>query len=118
MLSELSDTEVVKLYSEAQGFILPQKEDAGIVQLEAMASGTPVIAYKAGGALDVIQDGENGVFFKEQTAESLCEGVRRCEKISWDSKKIRESVKQYDVKEFQRRFENIVKAKNRHAEQR
>ncbi|MBT4936683.1 glycosyltransferase [Candidatus Peregrinibacteria bacterium] len=118
LLSELSDTEVVKLYSEAQGFILPQKEDAGIVQLEAMASGTPVIAYKAGGALDVIQDGENGVFFKEQTAESLCEGVRRCEKISWDSKKIRESVKQYDVKEFQRRFENIVKAKNRHAEQR
>lgn len=108
LLKELSDKEVIKLYSEAQGFILPQKEDAGIVQLEAMASGTPVIAYKAGGALDVVQDGLNGVFFEAQSVENLCEAVKKSEKISWDSERIRESVKQYDVKEFQKRFLNII----------
>jgi len=111
VLGEISKEELQKLYSEAKAFLLPQKEDAGIVQLEALASGTPVIAYKAGGALDVIKEGENGIFFKEQTEESLAEAIKTFEEKTWNNEKIRASSLPYDTKKFQENFVKIIEEK-------
>jgi glycosyltransferase involved in cell wall biosynthesis len=107
-LSSQNDDELKQLYSEARAFLLPQKEDAGIVQLEAMASGTPVIAFKEGGALDVLQEDINGVFFKEQTPKSLIQAIGVFEKKNWNSDKIRLSIADYDIKKFQNNFMKII----------
>jgi len=53
------------------------KEDFGIVQVEALAAGAPVIAFGKGGALDIVQDGESGILFDEQTTESVVEAIKK-----------------------------------------
>ena len=101
---QLSNDEIQIRYSNAKAFLLPQKEDAGIVQLEAMASGTPVIAFASGGILDVIQEKVNGLFFYEQTPESLIDAIERFEKLSWDPKAIRDSIRKFDTIHFKDKY--------------
>lgn len=66
-------------YSRCQALIFPGEEDFGIVPLEAMASGRPVIAFGKGGALETVVDGKTGIFFHEQTEDALLEAVERFE---------------------------------------
>jgi len=70
-LGAVSDDQVPGLYAHARSFVFPGLEDFGITPLEATASGTPVVAYRAGGALDTVREGLNGVFFAEQTPAAL-----------------------------------------------
>ncbi len=69
-------------YQRCRAFIFPGIEDFGITPLEAMASGRPVIAYAAGGALETVVDRETGLFFENQTPEALAEAVGRFEALS------------------------------------
>jgi glycosyltransferase involved in cell wall biosynthesis len=64
---------------------MPGEEDFGIAPVEANACGRPVVAFAAGGALDVQVDGETGLLFREQTVDSLCAAVERLDQISWES---------------------------------
>lgn len=107
---KVSEEKKKELFAKAKAFILPQKEDAGIVQLEAMASGTPVIAYKSGGILDVLEDGKNGVFFKEQTVESLQRGIEEFEKNSekFSAKEIKKTAEKFSTENFQKNYVEIV----------
>ena len=73
----VADEKLRDLYARCQAFIFPQEEDFGITAIEAMASGRPVIAYQAGGALEIIKEGINGIFFKEQTVDSLVEALKK-----------------------------------------
>ena len=66
-------------YSRAKAFVFPGIEDFGITPLEAMASGTPVIAYGEGGLLETVVQGETGEFFFDQTADSLNEAIEKFE---------------------------------------
>lgn len=66
-------------FERCRAFLYPQIEDFGITALEAQAAGKPVIAYRAGGALESVIDGQTGAFFDEQTPESLIEAVSRFE---------------------------------------
>lgn len=70
-LGRVSDKVLVEEYAAATALIFPSLEDFGITPVEAIASGTPVIAYKAGGALDYVKPGVTGEFFGRQTADSL-----------------------------------------------
>lgn len=70
---------LVDHYARAKGFIFPGIEDFGITPLEAQASGTPVIAFGAGGALETVIEGKTGIFFKEQSASALVDAVERFE---------------------------------------
>lgn len=75
-----TDEKVTKLLGEARGFVCAAEEDFGIAIVEAQAAGCPVIAYGQGGALDTVQDGVTGLFFEEQTSESLIGAVERFER--------------------------------------
>jgi glycosyltransferase involved in cell wall biosynthesis len=63
-------------FERCRAFLYPQIEDFGITAVEAQAAGRPVIAYRAGGALESVVEGQTGAFFDEQTPESLIEAVR------------------------------------------
>jgi glycosyltransferase involved in cell wall biosynthesis len=69
--NRVSDEDLPAEVSASRGFIFPSFDDFGIVSVEALAAGTPLIAYKAGGALDYVEEGKTGVFFAEQTVDSL-----------------------------------------------
>ena len=65
------------LYAGARAFVFPQVEDFGLVGIEAIACGTPVIAIRAGGAAEIVEEGETGMFFEAQSPEALVLAVRR-----------------------------------------
>ena len=73
----VSDDKLKDYYAYCQAFIFPQEEDFGITAVEAMAAGRPVIAYRAGGALETIKEGVTGLFFEEQTPGHLIKTLKR-----------------------------------------
>ena len=83
-LGRVSDEEKWALLANCTALINTQKEDFGIVPLEAMAVGRPVIAYNFGGALETVIEGETGIFFEEQTAEALSKCIEKFEKMTFD----------------------------------
>lgn len=107
-LGRLPDPEVASYYARCKALLFPGDEDFGIVPLEANAAGRPVIAFKAGGALDTVIDGETGIFFSELTPESLSAAVLRAEKTEWDSIAIRKHAEDYAEPRFRERFMRLV----------
>ncbi len=107
-LGFVPDEALPGLYAEAKALLFPQFEDAGVVPLEAQACGTPVIAYKKGGALDTVQEGKTGLFFAEQTVESLTKTLQDFEKTIFDRKAIREHAKKFSSKNFRNKMSEIV----------
>lgn len=95
-----SDEEVLALYRNCRFLIFPGEEDYGIVPLEAMACGKPVIAFGRGGATETVADGLSGLFFAEQTADALCDAVRRAEKTVWNHAAIRRHAEKFGVSQF------------------
>jgi len=101
--------EVVKKYmQECKALLFPGEEDFGIVPVETQACGRPVIAFEKGGALDTVIDGKTGLFFKEQTVESLKDAIIRFENMQFDKDKIREHALNFDEAIFKRRIQDYV----------
>lgn len=75
-VGEVGEKELAGYYSKARTLIIPQEEDFGIVALEAQAYGVPVIAYEKGGVLDTVIPGKTGLFFKNQSPESIIKAVK------------------------------------------
>ena len=99
----VSDEEVAKYLSEAKALIFPGIEDFGIIPVEANAAGCPVLAYKEGGAIDSIKENETGLFFEEQTAESIIECMNKFEQLesSFTNRDVfTNHVKQFSKEEF------------------
>jgi glycosyltransferase involved in cell wall biosynthesis len=91
-------------YARCRALIFPGEEDFGIVPVEAMASGRPVVAFARGGATETVQDGLTGVFFTEQTTEAISSAVKRLASMKVDSEKIALHAKQFDKERFLRRM--------------
>jgi glycosyltransferase involved in cell wall biosynthesis len=72
----VGDAELPALYGHCRAFVFPGLEDFGITPLEATAAGRPVVAYRAGGALDTVREGLNGIFFTEQNPDCLAEALQ------------------------------------------
>jgi glycosyltransferase involved in cell wall biosynthesis len=104
----LPDEAVEKLYAECKGFIFPGEEDFGIAPLEANACGRPVVAYKAGGALDTVVDGVTGVYFDEITPESLAQSVKKAEAIVWDKQVLRDNALRFSEEAFKTSLLNLI----------
>lgn len=107
-LGRVSDIERNNLMAGAKGFVFPPEEDFGMVPIEAMAAGTPVIAYDGGGAPEYVVEGETGVLFDEQTGSSLVEAVRRFETLVFDRTVLHNKAKQFDVDIFRNKLAKFV----------
>jgi glycosyltransferase involved in cell wall biosynthesis len=107
-LGRVPDRALGELYSRCRAFIFPQKEDLGITPLEAMAAGRPVIAYRAGGALETVVEGETGIFFERQDAQSLVEIISAYEQNGFKPERLREYAEQFDEGVFKRKIDELV----------
>lgn len=108
LLGFLPDAEVSRLVGDARAVILPGEEDYGLVPLEAAASGTPTIAYAAGGALETVIAGETGEFFAEQTADALAAVLRGFDRPRYDAARLRAHAEAYAPERFRERFRGLV----------
>jgi glycosyltransferase involved in cell wall biosynthesis len=100
LLTGIDDQAIVSYFQKAKGFLWPQQEDAGVTVIEAMAAGTPVIAYKKDGALDSVVEGKTGVFFEKQTVNSLCNAITTFESTSFSSSSIMKHAEKFSTKHF------------------
>ncbi len=107
-LGHRPDREVAEHYARCRGLVFPGVEDFGITPLEANASGRPVIAYAAGGALDTVIDGQTGVLFREQTVAGLETAVARSEAIAWDPDVLRLHAERFNEAAFSARMSTVV----------
>ncbi len=101
-------------YQNARAFVFPQEEDFGLSAVEAMAAGRPVIGYRGGGSLEIIEENETGLFFDEQTAGALMEAVLEFEKMKFDSRKISRRAGQFDKEIFKGKIKNFVEKSYEH----
>lgn len=106
--SQKDQNHITQALNEAKGFIFPAREDFGITMVEALAGGTPVIAYNQGGACDIVKDGETGVFFNQQTTEAVAEAIARAEKINFNPALLHNRAKRFDRMLFVTKIKNYV----------
>lgn len=106
-LTNVSDTEMVNHFSTALGFIFPGMEDFGIVAVEAMAAGTPLIAYNKGGSQDFVTP-KTGVFFEKQTVKSLVAALESFNPNRYDPDIITEYAQQYSTAAFTKRMRAVI----------
>lgn len=99
---------LVELYAGCRALLFCSEEDYGLAPIEAQASGRPVVAYGAGGALETVTEGQSGIFFGEQTTDSLVAAILRFERQSFDPVRVRDSVARFDVEPFTRHVRNFV----------
>ncbi|MBI5229889.1 MAG: glycosyltransferase [Candidatus Magasanikbacteria bacterium] len=107
-VGRVDDETLKNLYRGALAFINPQVEDFGLTAVESMASGRPVIAYAEGGALETVKDTVSGVFFHEQSWESLLDAVLDFDHTRFTPEEVRASVEKFDVSQFKKQLQNTV----------
>ena len=116
LLGRVDDNELYKLYAGAKGFIaLARNEDFGMTVVEALAAGTPVLAYAGGGFLETVRDGETGVFITKTTVDEIGRGMRRLEEISWSKRVLTAWVDQFSRMKFEEKIKAIVKEETENA---
>lgn len=113
LLGRVDRNKLINLYQNSRAFIFSAEEDFGIVLVEALACGKPVIALRQGGALEIIQEGENGVFFDDPKLEVVADGVRRFIEIEgqFDSNKIRKTVDKFSEERFKQKILEFIEQK-------
>jgi glycosyltransferase involved in cell wall biosynthesis len=95
--------------------IFPQEEDFGIVAIEALAAGKPLVAFKGGDIPEHMEEEKMGVFFDEQNPESVVEAISRFQKLSFDSNYIRSKVLKFDREVFKQKMKEVIeKAAEKH----
>jgi len=108
-LGQVDDDELALYYRNAQALIFPQAEDFGIVPLEVMASGRPVIAYRGGGAEETIIENKTGMFFDAQTPEAIIGAVRSFDSSKFNPATCRAQAEKFSIDVFKK---NILVALN------
>ncbi len=106
--TDVADGEKVDLLRSAEGFIFPNEDDFGITAVEAMAAGCPVIALKAGGALDTVEPKISGIFFENQTAKSLKQALNDFSTMKFDSERITNHAKNFDSPHFVHKIQALI----------
>lgn len=110
----VSDVQLKDLYAGCQGVLFPGEEDFGIVPVEAMASGKPVIAYGRGGALETVTDSpaeQTGMFFHRQTKEDLVNAIIRFKSAQFNPAVLRANAMKFDRTVYQKKMLEYVRTK-------
>jgi glycosyltransferase involved in cell wall biosynthesis len=100
-LGQCADDQLADLYRNSLALVFPSDDDFGITPLEAMASGRPVIALAAGGAMETVVEGVTGHFFYAQTPKSLSQEVLGHDYAAFDSLTIRRHAERFGLAQFQ-----------------
>jgi len=109
--TNVSDSEIAKYFQSAEAFIFPNDDDFGITPVEAMAAGTPVIALKAGGALDYVIPGTTGEFFTQQTPEAIAEVLKNFDSSKYSPEKISAHAETFSTETFHKNITHFISQK-------
>jgi len=107
-LGRVTDSELRSYYQRCKALILPQYEDFGIVSLEAQACGRPIVAFRKGGALDTVIEGTTGLFFDEQTPQSLIKAIKKFESMVFEKNACRENALRFARSVFKDRIRSYL----------
>lgn len=110
-VGKVSDTSLQGYYREARALLFPSEEDFGMAAVEALAAGTPVIAYEYGGINEILQVGETGEVFRSQTPEVIAEAVKRFlekEQSGYPIARLQESANRFSREAFEEGIRNAV----------
>ena len=107
-VGEVKNSELAGYYREAKALIFPGEEDFGLVMVEAQAAGVPVVAFRGGGALDTVIDGETGLFFDKQTVKSMSRAIVLFNKMSFNREEIVKNAKRFSKERFKREILQLV----------
>jgi len=99
-LGRASDEIVSQTIARSRALLFPGEEDFGLAPLEANAAGRPVIAWRGGGALESVREGETGMFFDQPTSESMAEAIVAFEQRSWEPGRLRRHAEAFDRQIF------------------
>lgn len=105
---DASDEKLEAAVNQAKGWIYAAEEDFGIVQVEALAAGAPVIALGRAGTLDIVTDGETGVLFQHQTVADVVGAIKRAESIRFFPSKLQRTAKRFDKSLFITKIRKVV----------
>ncbi len=108
-LGYVSDEVKKSLMQKAKGFLFAAEEDFGIVPVEAMACGTPVLAYGKGGLAEIVTP-DSGLLVKEQTVAAFVEGIKQMEKAKFDNAAVRKRSEAFSLAVFNREIKNFVES--------
>jgi glycosyltransferase involved in cell wall biosynthesis len=107
-LGNLTDDQLSSYYKKCRALIFPAREDFGLVMVEAQAFGKPVIAFRAGGALDIIQEGVTGEFFDQQTVSGLKQVLKSFADKSYNTFLCRENSERFTFTQFERALKSFL----------
>jgi glycosyltransferase involved in cell wall biosynthesis len=102
---------MIKYMQESRAFVYAAIEDFGIVPIEAMACGTPVIALNDGGTAETVIDGHNGIHFQKQTKEEIIRAVKSFEEINFDFKRISDEAQLFSTDRFKTEIKEFIDSK-------
>ncbi|HEX7042271.1 MAG TPA: glycosyltransferase [Patescibacteria group bacterium] len=105
---KVSDSELFDYYANCRALIFPGLEDFGLAMVEAQASGKPVIAYRGGGALEIVKEGITGEFFDDQNVESLVEVLKNFHEHDYNNHICRENAKRFSKENFEKNIKDFV----------
>ncbi len=104
----LPTSQVIQLMANCRAFLFPGFEDFGIAPVEAQAAGRPVIAFAKGGALDTVIEGLSGLFFYEQSVESLMEAIEKFETMSFSPSIAQANAARFSVERFKQELDLVI----------
>ncbi|MDA0163862.1 glycosyltransferase [Solirubrobacter ginsenosidimutans] len=104
----LPDRDVTALMQNCRALCLPGYEDFGITPVEAQAAGKPVVAFAAGGALETIEEGRTGAFFKRYDTEDVLDAIRRCDALETSPDAIAAGARRFSRQAFRERLLAVI----------
>lgn len=108
-ISDADDAVLAKAYQEAEALIFPGEEDFGMVAVEALASGCPVIALKQGGVSEIISQPSTGLFFEQPTVAALKTVLQHFKNVGFDTQVLRKRAEQFSQSQFHQHLDNFIK---------
>ncbi|HVZ67353.1 MAG TPA: glycosyltransferase [Patescibacteria group bacterium] len=108
MIKYVSDQELKEYYANAKALIFPGEEDFGLVMVEANSLGIPVIAYRGGGAEEIVIEGKTGVFFDKQTVSSLVEVLKSFKPSRYNSSDCKRNARRFSFEQFEKKIRELV----------